>query len=106
MHPAAMALFPITAVNNHNALHLATLNCHHPSPECPIIATVYGYQPPLAANAFFAVLFAICTVAQIALGFYSKAWMYCRFVALACLIETVGTQRDVHTLVTVLLSND
>jgi hypothetical protein len=85
-----MASFNTIPANNHTALHLATLNCHHLSPECPIVATVYGYQPSLAANAFFTGLFAVCAVAQIFLGFYSKAWMYCRFVALACIIETVG----------------
>lgn len=71
---------------------LATLACHSVSQACPVEATIYGFRPDLVINTIFAFVFFTCAVAQLSLGYFSRAWTYSGFVALGCSIECVGKQ--------------
>jgi hypothetical protein len=43
---------------------------------CTIEGTLYGYEPDLGANAFFAGFFALCFVWQLFCGIRYKTWTY------------------------------
>jgi len=67
-------------------------DCEDVSSDCPISESVYGYAPNLGANAFYAVLFALCALVQL---YYSwkfwklwKAFSILTFVG--CLGESLG----------------
>ena len=73
-------------VYQHHHLH----NCTTVTPQCPVVATRYGYYPSLAANAFFAALFLLCLVAQLILGIKYKTWTFLLGVGLGTFGEGVG----------------
>ncbi|KAI1045735.1 hypothetical protein LB505_009303 [Fusarium chuoi] len=39
--------------------------CDKISPDCPLEDTIYGYVPNMGGNAFFGVVFGICTLIQV-----------------------------------------
>lgn len=51
-----------------------------PAPDgtglCTIEGTLYGYEPNIGANAFFAAFFGICLLIQLVLGIKYKTWTY------------------------------
>ena len=65
-------------------------NCTTITPECPVSATVYGYIPSLAANAFFCAFFALFLAANIILPFKYKTWTYGAIMSLGALAEAIG----------------
>ncbi|KAF2654841.1 sphingoid long-chain base transporter RSB1 [Lophiostoma macrostomum CBS 122681] len=64
--------------------------CENVGPECPVSGSLYGYKPNLGANAFFIAVFALCLIAQLALGIRYKTWTYMVTLSLGCLGEAVG----------------
>jgi len=50
--------------------------CTEVGPECPVEATLYGYAPNLAWNAFFAGFFGLCCILNLAAGIKWKTWSY------------------------------
>lgn len=61
-----------------------------PFPSCTVEGTLYGYQPNIGANGFFAGFFGLCLLAQLALGIRYKTWTYMIALGLGTLAETVG----------------
>lgn len=57
---------------------------------CPVEASVYGYQPSLAANTTFLVLFFVVMVIQIILGVRYRTWWYMGAMILGCIAEILG----------------
>ncbi|KPM40284.1 hypothetical protein AK830_g6277 [Neonectria ditissima] len=57
---------------------------------CDIQWSVYKYQPSLAANITFIVLYAIAMGVHIFLGFRWKSWWFMTFMILGCLVEIIG----------------
>jgi hypothetical protein len=64
--------------------------CEAVGPECPVEGTIYGYEPSLPANAFFAGFFGIALIIQLYLGIRYKTWTYMIALMLGCLAECVG----------------
>jgi hypothetical protein len=64
--------------------------CLEVSPDCPVNATLYGYEPSIGANAFFAAFFFICMIIQVIFGIKYKTWTYMIALGLGCLGEGVG----------------
>lgn len=67
-----------------------SIDCQSVSALCPVETSIYGYYPNLGANLFFAVFFGICTILQMAQGFYWKSWSFSVPLALGCLSECIG----------------
>lgn len=61
-----------------------------PFPECDVNNSLYGYEPNLGVNAFFAAFFGICLLAQLILGIRYKTWTYMIALGLGCLGEMIG----------------
>ncbi|KAF7552550.1 hypothetical protein G7Z17_g4242 [Cylindrodendrum hubeiense] len=57
---------------------------------CPIEWSVYKYQPNLAANIIFIVIYAIAMGVHVYLGFRWRAWWYMVFMMLGCIVEIIG----------------
>ncbi|KAH7159642.1 RTA1 like protein-domain-containing protein [Dactylonectria estremocensis] len=57
---------------------------------CDIQWSVYKYQPSLAANVTFIVLYAIAMGTHIFLGVRWRSWWYMIFMMLGCLSEIIG----------------
>ena len=66
------------------------LLCTSVTVDCPVTASIYGYYPNKGANLFFAVLFGILGLIQVAQGIKYKSWTYMTALGLGCLCETVG----------------
>ncbi|KAL7765802.1 hypothetical protein ACKLNR_003718 [Fusarium oxysporum f. sp. zingiberi] len=66
--------------------------CEKISPDCPLEDTIYGYVPNMGGNAFFGVVFGICTLVQVYfLIRYWRLWKgYTILVLLGSLIECCG----------------
>lgn len=64
--------------------------CTEVTPECPAIATTYGYYPILSVNAFFLALFGLCCLASLVIGVWTKTWTYTIALGLGTLLETGG----------------
>lgn len=64
--------------------------CLKVSRDCPVEGTLYGYEPSLAANAFFAAIFGLCMVLQFIFGFKYRTWTYMIGVGVGCLGEMIG----------------
>jgi hypothetical protein len=64
--------------------------CTEVTPQCPAIASTYGYYPMLGANAFFLALFAICCLASLVIGVWTKTWTYTIALGIGTLLETAG----------------
>ncbi|MCJ1404949.1 hypothetical protein MMC11_008175 [Xylographa trunciseda] len=58
--------------------------------QCPVDWTVYGYYPNLGVNAFFAAIFGVCFIIQVAQGFKYKSWNFTVPFALGCMTECIG----------------
>ncbi|KAJ4986602.1 rta1 domain-containing protein [Stagonosporopsis vannaccii] len=69
---------------------MATRNCTDITPQCPLQFTVYGYEPDLAANAFFVGCFGLAVIIQLTFGIKYKTWSYMTVVSLGCLAECIG----------------
>ena len=52
--------------------------CTEVTPECPAIASTYGYYPILSVNSFFLALFGLCCLTSLIIGVWSKTWTYNR----------------------------
>jgi hypothetical protein len=65
-------------------------DCTSVTPECPIDATIYGYTPNLAANAFFCAFFGLFLAANVQLPFKYKTWTYATIISLGALAEVIG----------------
>lgn len=67
-------------------------NCTSITPTCPIEATIYGYYPNLAGNAFFVAAFAILSVLNIVLGLglRQRTCTYMVAMTCGCVGESVG----------------
>lgn len=65
-------------------------DCTSVSPECPVSATIYGYTPNLAANAFFCAFFGLFLAANVLLPFKYKTWTYGTIISLGALAEVIG----------------
>jgi len=50
----------------------------------------FSYAPNLGANVFFAVIFALCLVAQLFFGIKHKTWGYMTAMILGLLLEIIG----------------
>lgn len=64
--------------------------CLEVSKTCPVTATLYGYRPDLAANAFFAALFGICFIASLVIGIMTKTWTYTIALSIGTFLECAG----------------
>ncbi|KAF2111484.1 RTA1 like protein-domain-containing protein [Lophiotrema nucula] len=71
---------------------MSTDDCKHVSVDCPVEDTIYGYAPNLGANAFYAVIFALCSVVQLYFIFrYWRIWKgYSILVFVGALGECCG----------------
>jgi hypothetical protein len=58
------------------------------SPACPIEDTIYGYAPNLGGNAFYAVVFALCAVAQC--YFICRYWRLWKGYSILVFVGAVG----------------
>ncbi|KAJ5713600.1 uncharacterized protein N7483_010781 [Penicillium malachiteum] len=67
-----------------------TSNCTAVSLACPVSATTYGYTPNLGGNVFFAVIFGICTIYNLAMGLKAKAWKFMVALTVGSLMELAG----------------
>jgi hypothetical protein len=70
--------------------HVNPLNCNSVSERCPVAASIYGYYPILACNAFFAALFGVCFFVNMGLGWRYRTWTYTLAMGLACLASCIG----------------
>lgn len=73
-----------------NPSHVNPLDCNEVSEACPVQASIYGYYPILACNAFFAALFGICFIVNIGLGCRYRTWTYMLAMGLACAAGCIG----------------
>lgn len=64
--------------------------CTEVTPQCPAIATTYGYYPILSVNAFFLALFGLCCLATLVIGVWTKTWTYTVALGIGTLLETGG----------------
>lgn len=64
--------------------------CTEVTPQCPAIATTYGYYPILSVNAFFLALFGLCCLATLIIGVWTKTWTYTIALGIGTLLETAG----------------
>lgn len=64
--------------------------CTEVTPQCPAIATTYGYYPILSINAFFLALFGLCCLATLTIGIWTKTWTYTIALGVGTLLETAG----------------
>jgi len=64
--------------------------CQEVSPECPVSATTYGYEPDLGANAFFAALFGLLLLTTLVIGIRTKTWTYTIALGIGTFGEFVG----------------
>ena len=65
-------------------------NCTEISPECPLWATTYGYYPSLAASIAFIIIFGLCCILQLVLGFRYKTYPYMIAAVIGTFGEAVG----------------
>jgi hypothetical protein len=70
--------------------YTSTDDCTSVSAQCPVEATIYGYTPDLAANAFFCAYFAVFTIINIFLSYRYKTWLFGSLVTLGCFSEMFG----------------
>lgn len=64
--------------------------CTEVTPQCPAIATTYGYYPILSVNAFFLALFGLCCLGCLIIGVWTKTWTYTVALGIGTLLETAG----------------
>ncbi|RAK76918.1 RTA1 domain-containing protein [Aspergillus fijiensis CBS 313.89] len=65
-------------------------NCTSVTPACPVSATTLGYHLHRGGNIFLLLVFAICALAQIYLGFRYRVRLYSALVFLGCAGEVIG----------------
>ncbi|KAF2123243.1 RTA1 like protein-domain-containing protein [Lophiotrema nucula] len=71
----------------------AAINCTDvgvPVEGCTINNSLYGYEPNIGVNAFFAAFFGLCLLLQLAFGIKYKTWTYMIALGLGCLGECIG----------------
>lgn len=64
--------------------------CTELTAECTFEVSIYGFQPSLAANAFFLTFFAIAGVTNVVFGIRYRTWSYMVALVLGCLAAAVG----------------
>ena len=57
---------------------------------CPVVLSVYGYRPTFPGSIALIVLFGLCGLVQIFLGFRYKTWAFMISMLLGCLTEIIG----------------
>ncbi|KAK4098292.1 RTA-like protein [Parathielavia hyrcaniae] len=65
-------------------------SCTEVTEWCPVERTTLGYHPNRGINIFFAIAYAVATVAALALGMPKKTWSYTGFIAAGCALELAG----------------
>lgn len=65
-------------------------SCVPGSPKFPLCATIYGYAPSLAWNAFFLSMFAISALVHFAQGTYYRMWTFIIAMCLGGVCEVIG----------------
>lgn len=65
-------------------------NCTEVSPDCPVVATTYGYYPSLPANALFLAVSALCGFLQLYFGIRYKTWAFMTGLILCCTTQSIG----------------
>lgn len=65
-------------------------NCTGITPECPVAFSPLTYQPSLAANAIFFIIFVVCALAQLVLGIRYRTWSYMVAVFIGTVLELLG----------------
>ncbi|OAP64741.1 hypothetical protein AYL99_00713 [Fonsecaea erecta] len=73
-----------------NPAHVNPLDCNEVSEQCPVKASIYGYYPILASNAFFCALFGLCFIVNLGLGWRYRTWSYTLAMSLACISSCIG----------------
>ncbi|KIX94077.1 uncharacterized protein Z520_10103 [Fonsecaea multimorphosa CBS 102226] len=73
-----------------NPSHVNPLDCSEVSEQCPVKASIYGYYPILASNAFFSALFGLCFIVNLGIGWRSRTWSYMLAMSLACISSCIG----------------
>ncbi|KAF1953069.1 RTA1-domain-containing protein [Byssothecium circinans] len=66
----------------------STDKCEAVSPSCPVEATTYGYAPNLGGNGLYAVIFAICALAQF--YFVCRFWRTWKVFSILTLVGCIG----------------
>lgn len=69
---------------------MSSHRCTEVSESCPVSASTYGYSPNLAGNIILLVVFAACTIAQLALGLKYRLRAFTFAVTLGCAGEAIG----------------
>lgn len=64
--------------------------CVQVTPECPVVATTYGYRPVLSANILLLVIFGLTTIAQVVLGLKFRLRAFLAVTTIGCLLEALG----------------
>lgn len=64
--------------------------CDDVSDLCPIEATLYGHRPNLGAAIFFALLFTVCFLAQLAFAFRMRGWAFSIWILIGLAFEMTG----------------
>lgn len=57
---------------------------------CPLSEGIITYQPNIAGNAFFVVLFGVLLLVQLGLGIRHKTWSYLVAMVFGLILEVVG----------------
>jgi hypothetical protein len=57
---------------------------------CPLSESIITYQPNIAGNAFFGVVFALLLLVQLHLGIRHKTWSYLVAMVFGLILEVVG----------------
>lgn len=70
--------------------HVNPLHCTAVTPHCPVEASIYGYYPNFACNAFFVALFGFCLFVNFFFGVRYRTWTYMLAMCLACLSSAIG----------------
>lgn len=67
-------------------------NCTEVTAECPVSATIYGYEPNLPIDTTLCVAFAILTILQLrsVCFFRIRTWPYMISLFIGCVMEIVG----------------
>lgn len=68
----------------------ALQQCTEVTPQCPVEATTYGYRPNLGVNTTLLVVFALCTIGQVAIAVKDRIRAFATATAIGCLLETLG----------------
>ena len=81
--------FPIFYANG-NAYAAGGNNANCTLSVCPVEASVYGYRASLPFSSLLIALYALCMIAQVAMGYIYKSWGFMAAMVLGCFVEILG----------------